>query len=110
MESAWSHGKPAYRCRHGHKSSSPPDPARPRNSYVREEQVLPRLAALAILLGDQQHQQSGRALPAAGPRLASPEQAAALIDRLRLQGLTLAYDSRDRTLRTGAKDPVALTI
>jgi hypothetical protein len=110
LESAWSNGKPAYRCRHGHKSSSPPDPGRPRNSYVREEQILPRLAALAILLGDQQNRQHARALPAAGPRVTSPEQAAELIDRLRQQGLTLAYDLRDRTLRTGAKDPVALTI
>jgi site-specific DNA recombinase len=111
LESAWSNGKPAYRCRHGHNSSSQPDPGRPKNSYVREEQILPRLAALAILLDDQQHQrQPGRALPAAGPRLASPEQAAALIDRLRQQGLTLTYDSRDRTLRTGAKDPATLTI
>jgi site-specific DNA recombinase len=29
MESAWSNGKPAYRCRHGHTSAAPPDPARP---------------------------------------------------------------------------------
>jgi hypothetical protein len=33
-----------------------------------------------------------------------------LIDHLREQGLTLTYDSRDRTLRTGTKDPVALTV
>src|ERR1039457_3210112 len=29
MESAWSNGKAAYRCRHGHTSAAPPDPARP---------------------------------------------------------------------------------
>ena len=29
MESAWSNGKPAYRCRHGHTRAVRPDPARP---------------------------------------------------------------------------------
>jgi site-specific DNA recombinase len=111
LESAWSNGKPAYRCRHGHKSSSPPDPGRPKNSYVREEQILPRLAALAILLDDQQRQrQPSREIRGAAPRLTSTDHAAGLIDRLRQQGLTLTYDPRDRTLCTGAKDPVALTI
>jgi len=28
MESAWSNGKPAYRCRHGHTTASAPDPDR----------------------------------------------------------------------------------
>ncbi len=28
MEPAWSNGKPAYRCRHGHTSAAPPDPGR----------------------------------------------------------------------------------
>jgi hypothetical protein len=32
MESAWSNGKAAYRCRHGHTSAAPPDPARPKNA------------------------------------------------------------------------------
>jgi site-specific DNA recombinase len=32
MESAWSNGQPAYRCRHGHTSAAPPDPARPKNA------------------------------------------------------------------------------
>ena len=50
MESAWSNGKPAYRCRHGHTTASAPDPARPRNAYVREDRVLPHLPALHLLL------------------------------------------------------------
>jgi site-specific DNA recombinase len=41
LESAWSNGKPAYRCRHGHISAITPDPGRPRNTYVREDQILP---------------------------------------------------------------------
>jgi site-specific DNA recombinase len=50
MESAWSNGKPAYRCRHGRSSAIAPDPARPKNTYVREEKLLPHLAALHLLL------------------------------------------------------------
>ena len=46
MESAWSNGKPAYRCRHGHTSAMAPDPARPKNTYIREERLLPHLPAL----------------------------------------------------------------
>ncbi len=45
LESCWSYGKPAYRCRHGNSSATVPDPARPKNTYVREDQVLPHLAA-----------------------------------------------------------------
>jgi site-specific DNA recombinase len=28
MESCWTHGRPAYRCRHGHTSATRPDPGR----------------------------------------------------------------------------------
>jgi hypothetical protein len=50
LESAWSNGKAAYRCRHGHISASSPDSRRPRNTYVREDQILPHLAAISVLL------------------------------------------------------------
>ncbi len=50
MESAWSNGKAAYRCRHGHTSAAPPDPARPKNAYVREDRILAHLPALHLLL------------------------------------------------------------
>jgi site-specific DNA recombinase len=50
LESCWSNGKPAYRCRHGYSSATGPDPDRPKNTYVREDQILPHLAAIAILL------------------------------------------------------------
>jgi hypothetical protein len=53
LESCWSNGKPAYRCRHGYSSAVIPGPARPGNAYVREEQILPHLAAIAILLAGQ---------------------------------------------------------
>jgi hypothetical protein len=43
MESAWSNGKPAYRCRHGHTSAAAPDPGRPKNAYIREDRILAHL-------------------------------------------------------------------
>jgi hypothetical protein len=45
MESAWSNGKPAYRCRHDLTSASLPGPDR-QNAYVREEIVLAQLPAV----------------------------------------------------------------
>ena len=48
--SAWSIGRAAYRCRHGYTTATPPDPGRPRNAYVREDRILPRLPALHLLL------------------------------------------------------------
>jgi len=50
MESAWSNGKAAYRCRHGRTSAMAPDPARPKNTYVREDKLLAHLPALHLLL------------------------------------------------------------
>jgi site-specific DNA recombinase len=50
MESAWSNGKPAYRCRHGHTSAAPPDPGRAKNAYVREDRIVAHLPALYLRL------------------------------------------------------------
>jgi Recombinase zinc beta ribbon domain len=48
--SAWSNGKAAYRCRHGHTSAAAPDPTRPKNAYIREDRILTHLPALHLLL------------------------------------------------------------
>jgi site-specific DNA recombinase len=50
MESAWSNGKAAYRCRHGHTSAAGPNSGRPKNAYVREDCALEHLPALHLLL------------------------------------------------------------
>ena len=50
MESAWSNGKPAYRCRHGHTTASRYGPGRLKNAYIREDRILPHLPALHVLL------------------------------------------------------------
>src|SRR5208282_4931999 len=55
LESAWSNGKAAYRCRHGYTSATGTTRGRPANLHVREDQILPRLAALAILHADDSH-------------------------------------------------------
>ena len=50
MESAWSNGKPAYRCRHGHTTASRRGPGRLKNAYIREDRILPHLPARHVLL------------------------------------------------------------
>ena len=103
LESAWSNGKPAYRCRHGYTSAAIRDPGRPKNTYIREDQILPHLAALAILLsGDDQ------ALPDGTMQITAPGQAAGLIDQLRTAGIILTYDPDTRTIRTS--DSAAVTV
>jgi len=106
LESAWSNGRPAYRCRHGHTTAT--GPGRVRNTYVREDQILPHLAALAILLA------GPAGIPARGSRsrakLTGPADTAALIDQLRADGTVLTYDPDGRTLRAGGHGAPSVTI
>ena len=108
LESAWSNGKPAYRCRHGYTSATHPGPARPRNLYVREDQILPHLAALAILHVGSDHDLRGANQGSA--HLTAPARAADLIDRLRAIGVTLTYDPDTRALQTDTQDIPAVTV
>jgi len=107
LESAWSNGRAAYRCRHGYCSATVPDPARPKNIYLREDQVLPHLAALAILLAG-----SGEPNPGSGslPLLTGPDRTADLIDQLRAAGTVLTYDPDQKTLRAGDPGTPAITV
>ena len=105
LESAWSNGKPAYRCRHGYTSATGPEHGRPKNIYIREDQILPHLAAMAILLQlddgraeRQRHHPDHRAC-----------RDSRLIDQLRTAGVTLTYDPDSRTIRTGDNSAVAVT-
>jgi hypothetical protein len=108
LESAWSNGRPAYRCRHGYTSAVSPDSGRPKNTYVREDQILPHLAPLAILLagpaGKPGRENCGLA------QVTGPTDAAALIDQLRADGVVLTYDPDERTLRAGDNDTPSVTI
>ena len=102
LESAWSNGKPAYRCRHGYASSARPEPGRPPNTYVREDQILPHLAAIAILLASR-ISELGRTNPGPG-QVTGPDGTADLIDQLRAGGIVLTYHPDDRTLHASDQD------
>jgi hypothetical protein len=104
LESSWSNGRPAYRCRHGYISATRPDPTRAKNAYIRKDQITPHLAALAILLASHQH------LPGQADQITSPAQAAALIDHLRSSGRMLTYDLQHRTLRADTEDAVTVAV
>jgi len=105
LESAWSNGKPAYRCRHGHASAARPDPGRPKNTYVREDQTLPHLAAVAILLAS-----GGQAQGSDTAQITDPAETACLIDQLRAAGVSLTYDPDTRAVRTDGNSAVAVTV
>ena len=49
MESHCVHGRPGYRCRHGH--STPAAPGRARNLYLREDRILARIVDQLCDLG-----------------------------------------------------------
>jgi len=104
LESAWSNDRPAYRCRHGYTSATGAEPGRPRNAYVREDQIWPHLAALAILLAS-----GGQPGGNGTVQVTAPAETAGLIDRLRASGAVLIYDPETRTIRTTGSDPVAVT-
>jgi hypothetical protein len=106
MESAWSNGKPAYRCRHGHTSAAAPDPGRPGNAYVREDLLLPRLPALHLLLTGAEPPAGRRRRTRRGADVRpaiSPEET---IGFLRERGITLTWDQATGRLRAGT--PVAI--
>jgi site-specific DNA recombinase len=101
LESAWSNGRAAYRCRHGYTSATGIRPGQPKNTYVREDQILPHLAAMAILLNGHA---SGQVAD-----LTAPDRTAGLIDQLRTTGTVITYDPDTRTIRTGDSHPIAVT-
>ena len=102
MESAWSNGRPAYRCRHGRTSASAPSPERRKTAYVREDRILPHLPALHLLL----------TAPSGGTRRRRTRRgtdvrhqaAEDVIAYLRERQITLAYDPAEGTLRADTGD------
>ena len=110
MESAWSNGRAAYRCRHGHTSAAQPRPGRSRNAYVREDRVLAQLPALHLLLTGaeasegRRRRRTRRGVDARRP--ASPEEA---ISYLRENQITLTYDQAAASLRAGEAAKTTIT-
>ena len=111
-ESAWSNGRAAYRCRHGHTSAAPPDPGSSGNAYVREDCALAQLPALHLLL-----LLSGA--PPAGERRRRTRRGADarhrtstedVIRYLRENEITLTYDQASASLRAGTGGPAKTII
>ncbi|MGP3970631.1 recombinase zinc beta ribbon domain-containing protein [Streptomyces sp. 6N223] len=104
MESCWTHGRPAYRCRHGHTSATRPDPDRPPNAYVREDQVLLHLPALVIRLSAEQ---DGRLSPPTATRAVTPADAVA---HVRAEQVSLTFDPAAQTLTADTPRGERITI
>jgi hypothetical protein len=86
----------------------PPATRTAGNTYVREDQILPHLAAIAILLaGPPRTPARGNRRPA---QATGPDGTAALIDQLRAGGVVLTYDPQGRTLRARGRDALSVTI
>ncbi|HEX5303945.1 MAG TPA: hypothetical protein VFW50_43815 [Streptosporangiaceae bacterium] len=103
MESAWSNGKPAYRCRHGHTTAARPGQGRPRNAYIREDRILPHLPALRLPLtqptAPQRRRRTRRGHDAR--HQASPED---VISYLRERQIILTYDPACGALNAGTAE------
>jgi site-specific DNA recombinase len=111
MESCWANNRPAYRCRHGYSSAVTPDPARPKNAYVREDRILPHLLAL--------HASVTAEAPAAGRRrrrtrrgveVACPVSTEDVVGYLRSREITVTYEPHTESLRADSLDAVTTVI
>jgi site-specific DNA recombinase len=102
MESAWSHGKAAYRCRHGHTSAAPPDSGRPANAYVREDRALSQLPALLCPLTGTEPATARRRRTRRGTDTRPGVGAEEAAGYLRTNEIGLTYDQATGTMRAGA--------
>jgi hypothetical protein len=108
LESCWANNRAAYRCRHGYTSAVTPDPARPKNLYVREDRILPHLPAVHDLLTSQNPLQGRRRrCTRYGVAMPRPIAEQDVISHLRARQITLTYDPRTKTLQ--ADQPQAVT-
>ena len=71
---------------------------------MREDQILPHLAAAAIVLAT-----GGQPGGNGTVQVTAPADTADLIGWLRASGAVLTYDPDTRTIRTNGGDPVAVT-
>ncbi len=99
MESAWSNGRSAYRCRHGHTTATAPDPGRPKNAYVREDQIVAHLPVLHLLLTGSNGGLRRRRTRAGTDVRHQP--AEHVIAYLRERQITLTYDTAAASIRAG---------
>jgi DNA invertase Pin-like site-specific DNA recombinase len=107
MESAWSNGKPAYRCRHGHTSATSPDPGRSKNAYVREDRILPHLSALYLLLTGTEPATARRRRTRRGAETRGQVATETVIRHLREHRITLTWDHATGTLQAGTTEAIS---
>jgi site-specific DNA recombinase len=83
----------------GHTTASAPDSERPKNAYVREDRILPHLAALHLLLtGPAGGTRRRRTRRGTDVRYQTAED---VLCYLREQQVVLTYDPAAETLRAG---------
>jgi site-specific DNA recombinase len=102
MESAWSNGQPAYRCRHGRTSAMAPDPGRPANAYIREDKLLPHLPALYLLLTSPAMRVRRRTRAGTDARSACRLSVEEVIEYLREHEITLTWNPAAAALQARA--------
>jgi site-specific DNA recombinase len=109
MESSWSNGKAAYRCRHGHTSAAASGPGHPKNAYMREDRALPHLPALQLLLTRAEPLPARRRRTRRGVDVRSALSPQNVVRFLRENEVALVYDQTTGTLQAGTSG-VAKTI
>lgn len=108
MESAWSNGKPAYRCRHGHTSAQISGPDRVKNAYVREDRILARLPALHDLVAGARPDGRHRRRTRRGADARHQGSIENVIGYFREQQITLTYDAAAGALRAGTGEAATI--
>lgn len=109
MESSWSNGEAAYRCRHGHTSAAVPGPGHPKNAYIREDRARPHLPALHLLLTRAEPSPARRRRTRRGVDVRSALSPQDAVRFLRENEVVLVYDQTTGTLQAGTSG-VAKTI
>ena len=79
----------------------PPDPDRPKNAYVREDHLMPRLPGLHLLLTGTEPAGERRRRTRRGADVRCPASEQDVIGYLREHGITLIYDQAAGTLQAG---------
>jgi hypothetical protein len=111
FEGHWVRQTPGYRCRHGRSSTTTPDAARPKNTYLPEMRITAKLPLphhLLTIAGSTEDVAGATASAATTrPPAKTPEE---VIDHLREHALVLCYDPRTRALGINGSNETRVTL